>query len=155
MAVEIERKYLVADDSWLKSAGRPIYIRQAYLARNEKMSLRIRIMDGVKAAMTLKSAGAAMRRLEFEYPVPLGDAEVMLALRYGAVIEKLRYQLPRQGLVWEVDVFQGENAGLTIAEIELPHEETEFEKPGWVGREVTSDPRYSNASLAAEPFAKW
>ncbi len=155
MAVEIERKYLVADDSWLKSAGRPIVIRQAYLARNEKMSLRVRIEDGAKATMTVKSAGASMRRLEFEYPVPVGDAEALLALRYGAVIEKLRYKHSRQGLVWEIDVFQGENAGLAIAEIELPHEETEFEKPGWVGREITSDARYSNASLAAEPFTKW
>ena len=96
-----------------------------------------------------------IRRLEFEYEIPLTDGVVLLGLRESGLIEKLRYKLPWHGLFWEIDVFQGENQGLVIAEIELPHEDKVFEKPEWLGREVTSDRRYSNASLAKLPFQKW
>jgi adenylate cyclase len=119
------------------------------------MSLRVRIKDERSAALTVKSAGAEIRRLEFEYEIPLADANALFELREGGIVEKLRYELPWQGLVWEIDVFQGENEGLVIAEIELPHEDALFEKPSWLGQEITSDPRYSNAGLAMTPFGRW
>jgi adenylate cyclase len=155
MAYEIERKFLVHDESWRGKAGKPSLIRQAYLVSNGKISLRVRTRDNIRAAVTIKSAAAETKRLEFEYEIPLADAEGLFSLREGAIIEKLRYELPQHDLVWEIDVFRGENQGLVIAEIELPHEDTFFEKPDWIGREVTSDPRYSNANLATKPFRLW
>jgi adenylate cyclase len=155
MAYEIERKFLVRDESWRARAGRPVPIQQAYLTRNRSMSVRVRIKDEKSATLTIKSAGAEIRRHEFEYEIPLADAEALFDLREGGIVSKLRYELPWQGLVWEIDVFQGENEGLMIAEIELPHEDTLFEKPSWLGPEITADPRYSNAGLAMTPFGKW
>jgi len=93
--------------------------------------------------------------MEFEYAIPLADATVLLGFGEGAVVEKLRYRLPQRRLTWEVDVFQGENEGLVIAEIELLHEGTVFDRPPWLGREITSDRKYSNASLAMKPFQTW
>ena len=135
MHYEIERKLLVRDDKCNGSA-----------------SLRVRIIDRARATLTLKVAD--IRHLEFEYSIPLTDGAVLL-LREGGLIEKLRYRLPWCGLVWEVHVFQGENLGLVIAEIELPHEDKVFQKPDWLGKEVTSDQRYSNATLTQLPFQKW
>ena len=155
MPYEIERKFLIRDDSWRASAGGVMSIRQGYLTRNGTMSLRIRLIDGVRATLTIKSPVSEIRRLEFEYEIPMTDGTALLGLREGGVIEKLRHKIPWQGLVWEVDLFQGENRGLVIAEIELPHEDTIFEKPDWLGPEVTSDPRYSNAHLAKMPFRGW
>lgn len=155
MPYEIERKFLVRDDRWRASVGQPLSIRQGYLTRNGSISLRVRIVDRTRATLTVKSAVAEIRRLEFEYPIPVADGAVLLGLREGAVIDKLRYRLPWQDLVWEIDVFQGENQGLIIAEIELPHEDKAFEKPDWLGGEVTSDRRYSNANLVKVPFHQW
>jgi adenylate cyclase len=155
MAYEIERKFLVRGEGWRASAGKASLIRQAYLARSGSMSLRVRIKDNVGATLTIKSAAAEIRRLEFEYQIPLADAAALLGLREGGTVEKLRYKLPQQGLVWEIDVFQRENEGLITAEIELPHEDQVFERPDWLGQEITSERRYSNASLAAMPFRKW
>jgi adenylate cyclase len=155
MAYEIERKFLIKDQSWRASAGRPVSIRQVYLARTGSMSLRVRIKDNRSATLTIKSAAAEIRRLEFEYEIPLSDAEALFDLREGEPVAKLRFELPAQGSVWEIDVFEGENQGLVIAEIELPDENVLFEKPSWLGQEITADPRYSNAALAAKPFGKW
>jgi adenylate cyclase len=155
MHYEIERKFLVRDAGWRVSAGQGKLIRQGYLARDASVSLRVRIIDRACATLTLKSAVAEMRRLEFEYDIPLADGVVLLGLRESGLIEKLRYTFPWHGLVWEIDVFQGENQGLVIAEIELPHEDKVFEKPEWLGSEVTSERRYSNASLAKLPFQRW
>jgi adenylate cyclase len=155
MPYEIERKFLVRDDNWRASTGAAMSIRQGYLTRNGTMSLRIRLIDGVRATLTIKSPVSEIRRLEFEYEIPMADGTALLGLREGGVIEKLRHKIPWQGLVWEIDLFQGENRGLVIAEIELPHEDVIFEKPDWLGREVTSDPRYSNAHLAKMPFRGW
>ena len=155
MPYEIERKFLVRDEEWRASAGQPLSIRQGYLPRSGPVSLRVRIIDRARATLTLKSAVAGFRRLEFEYSIPLMDGAAMLGLQEGGLIEKLRYRLPWHGLIWEIDVFQGENQGLVIAEIELPHEDKAFEKPNWLGPEVTSDRRYSNASLAKLPFQLW
>src|SRR5271166_2833956 len=155
MPYEIERKFLIRDESWRASAGPAMSIRQGYLTRNGCMSLRIRLVDGVRARLTIKSPVSEIRRLEFECEIPMTDGVALLSLREGGAIEKLRHKMPWQGLVWEIDVFQGENRGLVIAEIELPHEDKFFEKPDWLGREVTSDPRYSNANLAKAPFRGW
>ncbi len=130
-------------------------IRQGYLTRSGSLSLRIRLIDEAQAKLTIKSAVSEIRRLEFEYDVPMADGLALLGLREGGVVEKLRYKLPWQGLHWEIDVFHGENRGLVIAEIELPSEDRTFEKPDWLGREVTSDTRFSNASLAKMPFKRW
>lgn len=155
MGYEIERKFLVRDESWRGQAKKPALIRQAYLARTGAMSLRVRIQDCVGATLTIKSAAVEIRRLEFEYPIPLADAAVLFELREGGPLEKLRYKLPQEGLTWEIDVFKGENEGLVIAEIEVPHEETVFERPSWLGDEITGHRRYSNASLALMPFRAW
>jgi adenylate cyclase len=155
MAYEIERKFLVRDESWRVSAGKPVPIRQVYLARNGALSLRIRIKDESSATLTVKSAGAEIRRLEFEYEIPLADANSMFDLREGEIVAKLRHELPWHGLLWEIDVFQGENQGLVIAEIELPDENKHFERPPWLDQEITADPRYSNAGLAMRPFGTW
>jgi adenylate cyclase len=155
MAYEIERKFLVRDESWRTSAGRPVSIRQAYLTRNRSMSIRVRIKDERSATLTVKSATAEIRRLEFEYEIPLADANALFDLRDGGIVAKLRHELTWHGSVWEIDVFQGENRGLVIAEIELQHEDKFFEKPSWLGQEITADPRYSNAGLAMTPFGKW
>jgi adenylate cyclase len=155
MAYEIERKFLVRGESWRASCGKATAIRQAYLARSGSVSIRVRVRDNLGATLTIKSHAAEIRRLEFEYEIPLADATALLDLREGGIVEKLRYKLPHDSLVWEIDVFQGENEGLVIAEIELPHEAEVFENPDWLGREVTSDSRYSNASLASKPFRTW
>ena len=155
MPFEIERKFLVRDESWRASAGAALSIWQGYLTRNESMTVRIRIIDQVRAKLTIKSPVSSGRKLEFEYDIPLADAATLIALRQSRLVEKLRYKLPWHGLIWDIDVFQGDNHGLVIAEIELPHENEVFEKPNWLGREVTSDPRYSNANLAKTPYGSW
>ena len=155
MAYEIERKFLIQDQSWRNAASGATVIRQAYLASNGLISLRIRIRDDIRATLTIKSAAAGIRRLEFEYEIPIADGVALMDLREGGLIEKLRHKLPQDGLTWEIDVFQGENAGLVIAEIELPHEDKVFERPQWLGREITADKRYSNASLSMTPYRTW
>jgi adenylate cyclase len=155
MPYEIERKFLVRADCWRMSAGRPSLIQQGYLTRNRSISLRVRLIDKAKAMLTIKSVSAEIRRLEFEYEIPMADGAALIGMRESGLVEKLRHKLPWYGLTWEIDVFLGENQGLIIAEIELPHEDCEFEKPGWLGREVTFDPRFSNANLARTPFGRW
>jgi adenylate cyclase len=155
MTYEIERKFLVKDDRWRDSADNGASIRQAYLSRTPSISLRIRVVDESRATLTVKSAAAEIRRLEFEYAIPLADANALIELRQGAVVEKRRHRLPWHGLTFEIDVFHRENEGLVIAEIELPHENVRFEKPAWLGAEITTDSRYSNASLAIKPFSSW
>jgi adenylate cyclase len=155
MPYEIERKFLVRDDSWRASARAPLSIRQGYLTCNGSLSIRIRVIDQIRARLTIKSAVSKISRLEFEYEIPIGDAAVLLSLRECGLVEKLRYRLPWHDLTWDIDVFQGENQGLVIAEIELPDEDKAFEKPDWLGPEVTSAPRYSNTNLAKMSFGSW
>ena len=118
-------------------------------------SVRVRLKNDDYGTLTLKSRESELRRLEFEYPIPTADAEVLMALRRGSVIEKVRHTIPWQGLMWEVDVFSGDNAGLVIAEIELRHEHQQFVLPRWLGEEVTQQARYYNRSLAQRPFRSW
>ena len=155
MGIEIERKFLVKDDGWRKLATGRSHIRQAYLALGGKATIRVRIKDDAAAMLTIKSRSAKLRRLELEYPIPVDDAQALIALRRGAVIEKVRHIVPYAGATWEVDVFAGENAGLIVAEVELPHEDCRLELPPWIGREVTGRTEYYNSSLVARPYANW
>jgi adenylate cyclase len=155
MAVEIERKFLVRDDSWQKLVTSRTNIRQAYLALGGKATIRVRVKDDGSAVLTIKSRAAKLRRLELEYPIPAADAEAMIALRRGAAIEKTRHIVPYAGATWEIDVFAGDNAGLIIAEVELPHENAHLELPPFVGAEVTGRTQYYNSSLVARPYRNW
>lgn len=155
MATEIERKFLVLDDSWRAEATRSVRMRQGYLSGGGQSSIRVRV-QGDEAFLNIKSATLGVRRLEYEYPIPLRDAEEMLdRLCAGPLIEKTRYDVPRAGHVWEIDVFEGDNAGLVVAEIELDGEDDFFEKPAWAGAEVSHDPRYYNVSLVKNPYKNW
>lgn len=154
MGIEIERKFLVKDDSWRRQ-GTGVLLRQGYLSSDPERIVRVRI-EGDEAVMTIKGRTVGASRGEWEYPLPLEDARDFLdRLCERPVIEKYRYRIPYKGLVWEVDEFLGENAGLVVAEVELESESQPFEKPEWVGEEVTHDARYYNASLIKMPYSKW
>lgn len=155
MAIEIERKYLLIDDSWRERADAGTNLRQGYFAGPEKASIRLRTA-GQQATLNIKSAELGIRRLEYEYPVALADAEEMLALLCEKpVIEKTRYHVMHAGHEWEIDVFAGDNLGLIVAEIELASEDEAFELPAWAGEEVSHDPRYYNVSLIKHPYCDW
>jgi adenylate cyclase len=151
MPIEIERKFLVIEDGWKQGASRVRRLKQAYLTINDKLSIRVRI-EGTAAALTIKSASAGRQRAEYEYAIPLADAEFLMRQREGSVIAKTRYLVPVGELTWEVDVFEGDNAGLVIAEIELDRVDRQFDRPAWIGNEVTNDRRYYNADLARVLF---
>jgi adenylate cyclase len=155
MNFEIERKFLVHGDEWRSLVTVQSNIRQAYLEANAKASIRVRIRDNSSATLTIKSRPSSLRRLELEYPVPVVQAEALIQLRQGAVIEKVRHIIPYGALAWEIDVFSGENGGLLIAEIELPNEHLPIELPSWIGTEVTGQGHYYNSALAQRPFCLW
>ena len=139
MSFEIERKFLVRGNDWEKLAIRRTPLRQAYLACNGKISIRIRIKDGGAATLTVKSRPADLRRLELEYDIPVLEAEALLKLRQGSIIEKVRHVIPCGDVVWEVDVFSGDNFGLVIAEVELRHEHQQSNcRPGSARRSPDS-----------------
>jgi adenylate cyclase len=150
MAAEIERKFLVVGDGWKAQATDSTDIQQAYLATTAKASVRVRIKDGAKGIISIKSAASGTTRSEFEYDIPLEDARQLMQLRSGRMIEKRRHTVPNGNATWEVDVFGGAHKGLIIAEIELPSADASFERPAWLGQEVTDDQRYYNATLALE-----
>ena len=147
MAIEIERRFLVAGEGWRKRALKGARIRQGYIAIGDLASVRVRIRGKTKATLTIKSRTSERRRLEFEYDISSGDAGSLLALCQGSIIEKVRYRVRDRDLAWEIDVFDGQNGGLIVAEVELRHEEQSFRLPEWVGKEITSQANYSNASL--------
>jgi adenylate cyclase len=155
MAFEIERKFLVRSDGWRSEVSKRIAIRQAYLATEGNASVRVRIRDNLAATLSVKSRSTTLRRLELEYPVPVIEAEAMIGLRHGAVIEKVRHLVPHGDLTFEVDVFAGENEGLVIAEIELRDESQQFALPDWIGAEVTGQPDYYNGALVLRPYQSW
>lgn len=147
MAKEIERKFLVIDKSYREMAVTGRSIVQAYLNRDPKATVRVRIIDD-KAFLTIKGKNDGATRDEWEYPIPVSDARDMIArCASGRIIEKKRFVVPFEGYDWEIDEFGGELEGLTVAEIELPAEDAEFSLPPFVGDEVTGDPRYYNSSL--------
>ncbi|WP_036292969.1 CYTH domain-containing protein [Methylosinus sp. PW1] len=154
MGVEIERKFLVTRELW-RPRNDGVAFRQGYLSRAEDRVVRVRIAGGA-AFLTIKGRTSNVTRSEFEYPVPVEDAQIMLdRLCERPLIEKTRYEEVFGGHIWTVDVFLGENDGLIIAEIELGSEEESFDRPGWLGREVSGDPRYFNSELSKRPFGYW
>ena len=154
MAKEIERKFLIADDSWRQGASGLRY-RQGYLTTEPSRTVRVR-MAGEKGYLTIKGKSSGAARLEYEYEIPAADANEMLdGLCLRPIIEKVRYKVTYAGMTWEIDEFEGDNAGLLIAEVELETEDQQVELPVWIGEEVTGDQRYYNASLIARPFNTW
>lgn len=155
MAHEIERKFLVLNDDWKSQVTDSVHYRQAYLAGNDKSSIRVRVADG-QAWLNIKSATLGIQRTEYEYEIPLSDAgEMITNLCHGAAIEKWRHFVPCGDHVWEIDVFEGANQGLVVAEIELDDVAEVFEKPSWIGTEVSDDPRYYNVCLVDHPYCDW
>ncbi len=154
MAIEIERKFLVAKDSWRRAAVGTAY-KQGYILNSVSNTVRVRVA-GDKGVLTIKGQGNDLTRPEYEYEIPLSDAEEMLAgLCQKPLIEKTRYKLRVANHVWDLDVFHGDNQGLVIAEIELSYEQEAFDKPDWLGKEVTGDERYFNAYLVRHPYSRW
>lgn len=154
MGVEIERKFLLAGDAW-RGLGQAVLLRQGYLSSTRERVVRVRI-EGEQAMLTIKGANVGATRGEWEYPIPLADAvELLDGLCEQPLIEKVRHRIEHAGMVWEVDEFLGANAGLVVAEIELASEDQPFEKPEWIGAEVSGDARYYNANLIRHPFSQW
>ena len=153
MALEIERKFLVKGQPWME-AGAGASIRQGYLAQGPESVVRVRASER-QAWLTIKGPTRGLSRLEFEYEIPLDDANPLLELCGAGVIEKTRYRIEEGGVVFELDVFEGANSGLVVAEVELSHEEEEFFRPEWLGEEVSHDPRYRNSELSARPYSSW
>jgi len=153
MALEIERKFLLRQLPPL-DGSRSRELIQGYLRTDAEASVRVRIA-GDRAWLTVKGAARGITRDEFEYPVPVKDAEQMLELTMGHVIRKRRHVLDVAGREWEIDVFTAPNDGLIIAEVELPSEDTALELPSWVGREISEDARYLNSNLARRPYGEW
>ncbi|MGI4022112.1 MAG: CYTH domain-containing protein [Janthinobacterium lividum] len=155
MGVEIERKFLVDDQKWSEfNKPEGTAYRQGYLANEKDKTIRIRIA-GDKAFITIKGATEGFTRKEFEYEIPLNDAQELLESFSLKGTSKIRYRVPVGNKVWEIDVFSGDNEGLIVAEIELNSEEETFEKPGFLLEEVTYDPRYYNSNLALHPYKSW
>jgi CYTH domain-containing protein len=152
MAKEIERKFLVKDGSWLAASERKIGIVQFYLAISAERSIRVRISDGGNAKLTLKFGSDLLARDEFEYPVPLAEAREMMEFAIGTIIRKTRHNIVHKGYLYEVDVFSEPLDGLVVAELETPDRVPPEMLPAWLGREVTGEIRYSNASLALNGF---
>ena len=152
MPLEIERKFLVTGTAWRSPDAQRLV--QGYLSRDKARTVRVRIA-GPLAFLTIKGATSGASRAEFEYPIPLADAEALLGLCEGPLIDKIRHRVAFGGLLWEVDEFLGENAGLVVAEVELEREDQAVDLPPWVGEEVTHDPRYFNSNLASFPFSQW
>lgn len=161
MGIEIERKFLLADDGWRAAVQRSQTMAQGYIndmaalrEGRQSASVRVRIA-GDTGWLNLKSRELGHTRQEFDYPIPLADARGLLALCVGGRIEKVRHYIPWQGLTFEVDEFSGDNAGLLVAELELDHADAEFARPSWLGREVTDELRFYNLALAERPYSQW
>ena len=154
MAKEIERKFLVAHQAWRESVNTIHVFRQGYLSYDSERTVRVRATE-VTGYLTIKGITEGLTRDEFEYEIPLADALALLQLCERPAIEKKRYIVPNDAHVWEVDVFEGVNEGLVVAEIELGSEDEAFDKPNWLGNEVSGDRKYSNSALSLHPFKDW
>ena len=161
MGIEIERKFLVVAEGWRTAAHEVLPMAQGYVndqaamqQGTQKASVRVRI-QGQEAYLNLKSRELGHTRQEFDYPIPVEDARALLALCVGGRVDKRRHLVRHAGHLWEVDEFLGENAGLVVAEIELDSADEVFERPDWLGEEVTDDARYYNLALASHPYSGW
>jgi len=161
MGIEIERKFLLAGDGWRTEVVKSVRMAQGYINDMAAMrdgrqnaSVRVRIA-GDAAFLNLKSREPGRTRQEFDYPIPVADAEALLALCVGGRIDKVRHYVQHEGHTWEVDEFAGDNAGLVVAELELARADEAFARPAWLGREVTEELRYYNLALAERPYSRW
>ena len=155
MGVEIERKFLLANDHWRDEKAKGILYRQGYLCTEKERTVRVRVA-GEKAYLTIKGMSHGAQRMEFEYEIPIHDANEMThSMCMKPLIEKHRYKIQHSGLIWEIDEFLGDNAGLIMAEVELERPEQNIILPEWIGTEVTGDPAYYNANLIKNPYKNW
>jgi|SRR5688572_16299502 len=161
MGIEIERKFLVIGDAWRAEASRSVRMEQGYINDmaalrdgRQRASVRVRIA-GDEAFLNLKSREVGTTRQEFDYAIPVADAEALLALCVGGRIGKVRHYVDHAGHTFEVDEFAGDNAGLVVAELELASADAPYERPDWLGEEVTDEMRYYNLALAERPFSRW
>ena len=154
MAQEIERKFRVANDDWRAMATSSSSLKQGYLSSSAEATVRVRLEDNL-GTLTIKSKTKGITRNEFEYAIPAQEAKELLIICSGPLIEKTRYRIPQENHTWEIDVFEGDNDGLIIAEIELTSEDDYFVKPQWLGEEVSGDSRYYNSNLATHPYVNW
>ena len=154
MAQEIERKFRVANDDWRAMATSSSSLKQGYLSSSAEATVRVRLEDNL-GTLTIKSKTKGITRNEFEYAIPAQEAKELLMLCKGPLIEKIRYRILQENHTWEIDVFEGDNDGLIIAEIELTSDEDYFAKPQWLGEEVSGDSRYYNSNLATHPYVNW
>jgi len=152
--LEIERKFLVKNNAWQKGA-KGIDYQQGYLSTYPSRTVRVRV-EGKAGKITIKGKKKGIAGDEFEYDIPVDDAKYLLKnLCKQPTIQKIRYKIPFKGLVWEVDVFYGQNKGLVIAEVELESTDQKYNMPKWIGKEVTKDRRFRNANLVTHPYLKW
>ena len=154
MKVEIERKFLVKNQDWEKLIVEKHSIQQGYLNTDKSCNVRVRIMNTM-AFLTIKGKRVNTVRPEFEYEIPLNDAESILKLSKNSIIKKTRYTVNHKGQIWEIDQFEGDNQGLVIAEIELKQKYEAISLPNWIGTEISNDDRFYNLSLSVNPFKNW
>jgi adenylate cyclase len=155
VGLEIERKFLVVKDSWKPNVVSATRIVQGYLAHTDTTTVRVRV-KGERAFLTIKGTSTGISRTEYEYEIPVPDAEAMLSeMAQGPVVDKVRHLIEVDGHTWELDVFAGDNAGLVMAEVELSADTEDFTVPEWAGLDVSDDPRYYNVHLASNPFRNW
>ena len=152
--IEIERRFLLKNDAWKAVAGTPCLMSQGYLSVEKERIIRLRII-GNRAWLTLKGYISDVSRSEFEYEIPVADAQTMMDTMCPFCLEKHRYEVSYQGFVFEIDEYFGDNAPLIVAELELPAEDTPFPRPDWLGEEITSDGRFTNAYLSKHPYSQW
>ena len=154
MSIEIERRFLLKNDSWRTQAGAPKVLQQGYFTVEKECAIRVRIV-GDDAWLTFKGYISDVSRSEFEYEIPVADAQTMMDTMCPFRLEKHRYEVSYQGFVFEIDEYFGDNAPLIVAELELPAEDTPFPRPDWLGEEITSDGRFTNAYLSKHPYSQW
>ena len=154
MGLEIERKFLLKNDTWKTEADNGIEIKQGYLSSVIERTVRVRVI-GEKGMLTVKGKTDNLTRKEFEYEIPFNEAVLLLDLCETPIIEKKRYLVKRDSLVWEIDIFEGENEGLKVAEVELDSETQLFELPDWAGNDVSKESKYYNSALITNPFKNW
>lgn len=155
MAVEIEHKFLVRDERWRREVERSVRMRQGYLTSDARCSVRVRVA-GEQGYLNVKSGTLGIQRSEYEYPIPLAEAEEILdTLCEQPLLEKTRHFVRFGGHLWEIDEFEGDNAGLIVAEVELSRIDEPFDQPDWLGANVSHDIRYYNSQLARHPYRTW
>ncbi len=155
MGKEIERKFLVQSPAWRQLADAGVVYAQGYLTRADRATVRVRVA-GNQGFLTIKSPTQGISRQEYEYGIPVNEAwELLTTLCFQPLIEKTRYKIPLDGLLWEIDEFWGQNLGLVLAEVELDRADQVIILPSWIGREVSHDQRYFNSYLNQHPYADW